>query len=164
MITGATMTTIHDLDVCVRITRPTGTLPERATDGSSGFDLRMAGWRWPWSQDVQHGNLVLDTGERALALTGFSMALHQGWEAHIRGRSGLALKHGLQVAFGTIDADYRGEVGVILYNLGERISLRPGDRIAQLVFARVPMVQLIQVEHLGDTTRGDGGFGSTGRE
>ena len=90
---------LSDLDVCVQLLRPTGTLPERATAGASGYDLRMAGWRWPWSQEVQHGHLILDAGERALALTGFAMSLSEGWEAQIRGRSGLALKHGLQVAF-----------------------------------------------------------------
>ena len=155
---------LSDLDVCVQLTRPTGAMPERATPGASGYDLRMAGWRWPWSQGVQHGHLILDAGERALVLTGFAMALQEGWEAHIRGRSGLALKHGLQVAFGTIDSDYRGEVGVIIYNVGDRITLRPGDRIAQMVFARVPRVRLLQVPELtGTTNRGVGGFGSTGQ-
>jgi dUTP pyrophosphatase len=92
------------------------------------------------------------------------MALQEGWEAQIRGRSGLALKHGLQVAFGTIDSDYRGEVGVIVYNVGDRITLRPGDRIAQMVFARVPRVRLLEVPELtGTTNRGVGGFGSTGQ-
>lgn len=155
---------LSDLDVCVQLIRPTGAMPERATPGASGYDLRMAGWRWPWSQEVQHGHLILDAGERALVLTGFAMALQEGWEAHIRGRSGLALKHGLQVAFGTIDSDYRGEVGVIIYNVGDRITLRPGDRIAQMVFARVPRVRLLQVPELtGTTNRGVGGFGSTGQ-
>lgn len=155
---------LSDLDVCVQLTRPTGTLPERATAGASGYDLRMAGWRWPWSQEVQHGHLILDAGERALVLTGLAMSLSEGWEAQIRGRSGLALKHGLQVAFGTIDSDYRGEVGVIVYNVGDRITLRPGDRIAQMVFARVPRVRLLEVAELTSTTnRGAGGFGSTGQ-
>jgi dUTP pyrophosphatase len=155
---------LSDIDVCVQLLRATGTLPRRATEGASGYDLRMAGWRWPWSHEVQHGHLVLDAGERALALTGFAMSLSEGWEAQIRGRSGLALRHGLQVSFGTIDSDYRGEVGVILYNVGDRITIKPGDRIAQMVFARVPRVRLLEVIELtGTTNRGSDGFGSTGR-
>ena len=159
------MTTIHDLDVCCRIVRPSGALPERATDGASGYDLRMAGWRWPWqTTEISTGNLTLDAGERALIVTGFAMALSPGWEAQIRGRSGLALRNGLLVAFGTIDSDYRGEVGVIVANVGDRITLRPGDRIAQMVFARVPRVRLLEVPELtGTTNRGAGGFGSTGQ-
>ena len=156
------MTIMSDLDVCCRLVRSTGALPERATDGASGFDLRMAGWRWPWQTEVDNGNLTLDAGERALIVTGFSMALQPGWEAQIRGRSGLALRSGLLVAFGTIDSDYRGEVGVIVVNVGDRITLRPGERVAQMVFARVPSVRLMLADTLNDTTRGDGGFGSTG--
>ena len=158
------MTTIHDLDVCCRIVRPSGALPERATDGASGFDLRMAGWRWPWqTTEISTGNLTLDAGERALIVTGFAMALSPGWEAQIRGRSGLALRNGLLVAFGTIDSDYRGEVGIIVANVGDRITLKPGDRVAQMVFARVPSVRLMLAHDLGTTARGDGGFGSTGQ-
>jgi dUTP pyrophosphatase len=158
------VTTIHDLDVCCRIVRPSGALPERATDGASGFDLRMAGWRWPWqTTEISTGNLTLDAGERALIVTGFAMALSPGWEAQIRGRSGLALRNGLLVAFGTIDSDYRGEVGVIVANVGDRITLKPGDRVAQMVFAQVPSVRLMLAHDLGTTARGDGGFGSTGQ-
>lgn len=157
------MTTIHDLDVCCRLVRPSGALPERATDGASGFDLRMAGWRWHWQTEISTGNLTLNAGERALIVTGFAMALSEGWEAQIRGRSGLALRNGLLVAFGTIDSDYRGEVGVIVANVGDRITLKPGDRVAQMVFSRVPSVRLMLAHDLGTTARGDGGFGSTGQ-
>jgi dUTP pyrophosphatase len=157
------VTTIHDLDVCCRLVRPSGALPERATDGASGFDLRMAGWRWHWQTEISTGNLTLNAGERALIVTGFAMALSEGWEAQIRGRSGLALRNGLLVAFGTIDSDYRGEVGVIVANVGDRITLKPGDRVAQMVFSRVPSVRLMLAHDLGTTARGDGGFGSTGQ-
>jgi dUTP pyrophosphatase len=130
-------------------------LPQKMTELASGFDLRAA-----VSESV-----TLRPGERALIPTGFAMAMPANLEAQVRPRSGLAYKKGITTlnAPGTIDADYRGEVGVILINHGtEPFVIERGDRIAQLVFQWVPRVQLTQVESLDDTERGSGGFGHTG--
>jgi len=130
-------------------------LPEMMTTGASGFDLRAA----------VKGPVVLHPGERKLIPTGIAIAMPVGLEAQVRPRSGLALKHGVTVLNtpGTIDADYRGEVGVILINLGqEPFTVQHGDRIAQLVFQYVPRVTLVEVEELPPSDRGAGGFGSTG--
>ncbi|HEX9426883.1 MAG TPA: dUTP diphosphatase [Candidatus Polarisedimenticolia bacterium] len=133
-------------------------LPEQATPGSAGFDLRAS----------LPAPLVLEPGRRALVPTGFSIALPQGYEAQVRPRSGLALREGLTLlnSPGTIDSDYRGEIAVIAINHGqEPITLRRGDRIAQLVIAPVatPRARLTAVELLPPTDRGPGGFGHTGR-
>jgi len=130
-------------------------LPSYATAGAAGMDLRAA---LPEA-------LVLMPGQRALVPTGLELALPPGHEGQVRPRSGLALKHGLTVlnSPGTIDADYRGEVGVILVNLGQApVELTPGMRIAQLVVAPVVQAQVQRVEVLDGTARGGGGFGSTG--
>lgn len=130
-------------------------LPSSASPGSAGFDLRAA----------IPEELVLRPGERLLVPTGIVLEIPPGWEGQVRPRSGLALKHGVGIlnAPGTIDSDYRGEVGVILVNLGEApFSLKRGDRIAQLVFSRVEPVEWEEAETLGESTRGGGGFGSTG--
>ncbi len=109
--------------------------------------------------------LTLEPGQRALVPCGFAMALPAGWEAQVRPRSGLALKHGVTLLNtpGTIDADYRGEVKVILVNHGERaFVVAPGERVAQLVFARVESPEPVTVEVLPPSDRGPNGFGSTG--
>ncbi len=131
-------------------------LPAYATAGSAGMDLRAA--------VPADGPLVLMPGERALVPTGIALALPPGFEAQVRPRSGLALKHGITClnAPGTIDSDYRGEIGVILINLGESpFRITRGMRIAQLVVAPVVRVAWQEVSALDDTARGDGGFGST---
>ncbi len=131
-------------------------LPAYATQGSAGADLRAA----------VRSELTLKPGHRTLVPTGLSIALPHGWEAQVRPRSGLAVKHGVTVlnAPGTIDADYRGEVKVALVNLGdEPLVIRRGDRIAQLVVAPVVRVAWQPCEVLPGSDRGDGGFGSTGR-
>jgi len=131
--------------------------PSRATDHASGFDLRAA----------VDAPLALGPGERALVPTGISIAIPPGFEGQVRPRSGLALKHGISLvnAPGTIDADYRGEIGVILVNLAkEPFVIERGERIAQLVIARVPECELELVDSLDTTSRGGGGFGSTGRD
>jgi dUTP pyrophosphatase len=141
----------------IRITNrcPDLPAPARATPHASGFDLRAA-------VDTP---VVLQGGERALVPTGISIAIPPGFEGQVRPRSGLAARHGIGVvnAPGTIDADYRGEIAVILVNLGgEPFTVQRGDRIAQLVIAPVPACELQEVTELDDTSRGIGGFGSTG--
>ena len=130
-------------------------LPMYATEGASGMDVVA---------NIKEA-IVLKPGERKLIPTGFSFQLKNGQELQVRPRSGLALKHGVTVlnAPGTIDSDYRGEVGVILINLGqEDFLIKRGDRIAQLVLADVKRENLEEVHMLDDTERDDGGFGSTG--
>jgi len=127
--------------------------PKRQTAQAAGLDLVAA-------QPV-----TLAPGARALVPTGITLALPPGFEGQVRPRSGLALKHGVTClnSPGTIDADYRGEVKVLLINLGEApVQLGRGDRVAQLVIAPVAMATLEPVMTLDDTARGDGGFGSTG--
>ena len=131
-------------------------LPAYQTAGSAAMDLHAA-VRQP---------LRLDTGAIALVSCGFSMAVPAGYEAQIRPRSGLAIRHGLTVinAPGTIDSDYRGEVQVGLINLGrEPLVIERGMRIAQMLIAAVPRVSWNEVDELPDTARGAGGFGHTGR-
>lgn len=131
-------------------------LPARATDGAAGFDLRAA---------VDYPR-VLGPGQRMLIPCGIALALPPGWEAQVRPRSGLAVRHGVTVlnSPGTIDADYRGEVQVSLINHGqEDFLVQRGERIAQIVFARVEAPVLHLVEELPPTNRGPAGFGSTGR-
>ena len=130
-------------------------LPEYATPDSAGVDLLAA-----VSEDVS-----LAPGERTLIPTGIALSLPRGYEAQIRPRSGLALKNGLTLLNtpGTIDADYRGEIGIILANLGqESFVVERGMRIAQMVVAPVSQVSWNMVESLDDSERGAGGFGSTG--
>jgi dUTP pyrophosphatase len=133
-------------------------LPAYETADAAGMDLRAA---VPADAPIE-----LKPMERALVPTGLSMALPRGYEAQVRPRSGLAAKHGVTCVNtpGTIDADYRGEVKVILINLGaETFEIRRGERIAQMVIAPVTRAELKVVAELDDTARGDGGFGSTGR-
>lgn len=130
-------------------------LPTYATEQSAGMDLSAA----------LEESFVLEPSQRALIPTGLSIALPAGYEAQIRPRSGLALKHGVTVlnSPGTVDADYRGEIKVILANLGEEpFTIERGMRIAQMVIARHENIAWEIVEDLEDTSRGAGGFGSTG--
>ena len=129
-------------------------VPSYATDGAAGLDV------------VAAEELTLAPGERHAVATGFAMAIPPGYEVQVRPRSGLALKHGITCLNtpGTIDEDYRGEVKVILANLGsEPFPVRRGERIAQLVPAPVLKASFREVAALSDTSRGAGGFGSTGR-
>ena len=128
-------------------------LPSYATAGSAGMDLCSA------------VRTVIGPGGRVLIPCGFTMELPDGYEAQIRSRSGLARKYGVSVAMGvgTVDSDYRGEIGVLLQNLsGGAFSISIGDRIAQMVIAPFTRIGWEQVDALGDTERGQGGFGSTG--
>jgi dUTP pyrophosphatase len=133
-------------------------LPEYQSAHAAGLDLLAA--------VPPDAPLVLAPGQRALVPTGLSIALAPGYEAQVRPRSGLAAKHGVTVlnAPGTIDADYRGEIGVLLINHGDTpFSICRGERIAQLVIAAVARVELVAAATLSATERGSGGFGSTGR-
>lgn len=132
-------------------------LPAYQTALSAGCDLRAA----------VRDPLPLDPGERKAVPTGLRIAIPAGYEVQVRPRSGLALRNGVTVpnAPGTIDADYRGELMVLLANYGsEPFLIRRGTRIAQMVVAPVVQVELVQVDSLDDTERGDGGFGSTGTD
>ncbi len=133
-------------------------LPAYETTGSAGMDLRAA--------VPDDAPVTLEPGARALVPTGLKIALETGWEAQVRPRSGLALKLGITClnSPGTIDSDYRGEVGVILINHGaEPFVIRRGERIAQMVIAAHAQAVVEEVETLDATERGAGGFGSTGR-
>lgn len=132
-------------------------LPQYATALSAGLDLRAN-----LEEDI-----TLQPMERRLVPTGLSIALPEGYEAQVRPRSGLALKHGITLLNtpGTIDADYRGEIGVIMVNLSDTpFNIADGDRIAQLVIARYEQAEWEAVEVLDSTERGDGGFGHTGKQ
>ena len=132
-------------------------LPQYATALSAGLDLRAN-----LEEDI-----TLQPMERRLVPTGLSIALPEGYEGQVRPRSGLALKHGITLLNtpGTIDADYRGEIGVIMVNLSDTpFNIADGDRIAQLVIARYEQAEWEAVEALDSTERGDGGFGHTGKQ
>jgi len=130
-------------------------LPRYQTEGSAGMDLHAA----------LAAPVTIAPGARAMVPTGLSVAIPQGWEGQVRPRSGLAARHGITVlnAPGTIDADYRGEIAVVLINHGaEPVPIAPLDRIAQIVFARHGVAVLEEVDALDATERGGGGYGSTG--
>lgn len=130
-------------------------LPEYKTNGSAGVDLKA----------FIDSPIVLEPLDRVLIPTGLFLSIPEGYEGQIRGRSGLALKNGITLAngIGTIDSDYRGEVKVILINLGkDSFTINNGDRIAQLVLIKHEIVDFKLVESLDDTDRGNGGFGHTG--
>ena len=145
----------HAVDVLVRRLHPDVPLPAYAHPGDAGADL------------VTTVEVTLAPGERALVPTGIAIALPEGYAAFVHPRSGLATRQGVSVvnAPGTVDAGYRGEIKVTLINLDPRepVTLRPGDRIAQLVVQRVEHAVIHEVESLPGTARGEGGFGSTGR-
>lgn len=135
--------------------RPDAQTPQYMTDLAAGLDI----------QARPETTLLLAPGERCLVPTGLAVAIPVGYEIQVRPRSGLAIKHGIALVNspGTIDADYRGEIGIILINHGqEPFAINSGDRIAQLVVAPVCQAQLVEVEDLSATDRGSGGFGHTG--
>lgn len=131
-------------------------LPEYSTASSAGLDLRA---------NISD-NIILKPLKRILVPTGLYIELPEGYEAQIRPRSGLAVKHGISIVNspGTIDADYRGEIGVILINLSdEDFIIRNGDRICQMVISKHETAKFIEVDNLNETSRGSGGFGHTGK-
>lgn len=138
----------------VRRVHPDAVLPAYAHPGDAGLDLAGV------------ATVTLAPGERAAVPTGLAVAIPPGWVGLVHPRSGLARRHGVTVANapGTIDAGYRGEVQVLLVNLGdEAVTLSAGERIAQLVLQRVGTAEVVEVDQLDQTARGEGGFGSTGR-
>ncbi len=140
--------------ICIKLLHPSCQCPKQMTPHAAGYDVFSA-------NDI---DIILKPGERKLIPTGFSMALPVGYEAQIRPRSGLALKNGVTVLNtpGTIDADYRGEVGVILINLGlEDYIIQPGSRIAQMIIQKHETALFEIVTSLPESERGEGGFGST---
>ena len=149
---------LNDNTMKIRIVnKSTNALPQYATSQSAGIDLRA---------NLSEA-ITLKPMERKLIPTGLFIELPEGYEAQIRPRSGLALKHGITVLNtpGTIDADYRGEIGVILINLSnEDFTIEHGERICQMVIARHEQAEWIQVDELNETERGAGGFGHTGKK
>ena len=147
------MKNVNMLKVSIINKSPYG-LPEYETNLSAGVDLRA----------VLTSEVKLSSLERKVVGTGIKIALPEGFEAQVRPRSGLSAKHGITVlnSPGTIDADYRGEIGVILVNLSSKsYTIKPGERIAQLVFTKVEQVKWVLKEELDVTSRGEGGYGST---
>ena len=149
------METEKKVKIYVQKTSEKTAFPSYMTPGSSGLDLRAS---------IEEP-MTLEPFERKLISTGLKLAIPQGYEGQVRPRSGLALKHGITTlnSPGTIDSDYRGEVKVLLVNLGSApVVINSGDRIAQLVIAPVVQAELEEVDELDDTSRGEGGFGHTG--
>lgn len=140
----------------MKIISKSGRIPKYETPGSAGFDI-SASCKEPF---------VLKAGERALIPTGLYFEVPQGYEAQVRARSGLAIKHGIGLVngIGTVDSDYRGEIRVPLINWSrEDFVINDGERIAQVIITACQQVELVQAEELTDTQRGEGGFGHTGR-
>jgi dUTP pyrophosphatase len=153
------MTANHDAHPPLLVQRlhAAAAVPRRMSDGAAGLDLAAC---------LPAGPVVLGPGERRLVATGLALAIPPGYEGQVRARSGLALRHGVAIvnAPGTIDADYRGELQVLLINLGDApFQIQHGERIAQLVLAPVAMLAPREVDELPPAARGAAGFGSTGR-
>lgn len=130
-------------------------LPSRESTGAAGYDIRS------------NETTVVPVGKTVVVSTGFAIAVPDGYEAQCRPRSGLAAKHSITIVNspGTIDSDYRGEIKVILHNLGNSdFNIERGERIAQLVFNKVEILEVVEVQELSSTDRGTGGFGSTGKQ
>lgn len=145
----------HELKIFIRCLSPEAILPQYMTDLAAGVDLHAA----------LTAEITLAPGERILVPTGLAMAIPPGFEGQVRPRSGLALKKGLALVNspGTIDADYRGEVGIIMINHGhDVVTIAPGERIAQLIIAPVVRAEFVEVNELDATLRNTGGFGHTG--
>lgn len=144
---------LHDIEVKVKRLHPDAKLPEYKTDGSVGMDLFSC------------GNYTVYAQEQELVGTGIAIAIPKGYEGQVRPRSGLAAEYEISITNspGTIDSDYRGEIQVILRNNSpDDFEVKKGDRIAQIVFKKVEIAKILEVGNLDNTTRGEGGFGSTG--
>lgn len=143
------------MNISIKRLKPTAQLPEFQTTGSAAVDVAAC----------LDEPVTLAPGERCVIPTGFALMLPAGYEAQLRARSGLSLNHGISLAngIGTIDSDYRGEVGVILINLGDMpFTVEPGMRIAQMVIARYEQFDWAEIQVLDETERGAGGYGSSG--
>jgi len=143
------------LKIKIKKIKENAIVPKYAHHGDAGVDLYS-------TEDY-----ILKPGERTLVSTGIAIAIPPGHEAQVRPKSGLALKHGISIVNtpGTIDCSYRGEIGIIAINLGnEDFKIEKGNKIAQMVFNKIEEADFEEVEELDDTTRGDGGFGSTGHK
>jgi dUTP pyrophosphatase len=143
------------LKIKIKKIKENAVVPKYAHHGDAGVDLYS-------TEDY-----ILKPGERTLVSTGIAIAIPPGHEAQVRPKSGLALKHGISIVNtpGTVDCEYRGEIGVIVINLGnEDFKIEKGNKIAQMVFNKIEEADFEEVEELDDTTRGDGGFGSTGHK
>mmetsp|Transcript_16270 Transcript_16270/g.24608 ORF Transcript_16270/g.24608 Transcript_16270/m.24608 type:complete len:210 (-) Transcript_16270:548-1177(-) len=150
-ITRTTMATSSTPKLQVKLLSDKATIPTRGSPESAGLDLSSA------------ESVTIPSGQRKVVKTDLSIACPQGTYARIAPRSGLAVKHGLDVGAGVVDADYRGPVGVVLFNLGENdYTVQPGDRIAQLILEQICMADVVTVDSLDETQRGSAGFGSTG--
>jgi len=158
------------LDIRVKKLYVEAELPKYETTNAAGFDLKayledgvpieLPPAKTEWNTLTNEFDVI---PSRALIKTGLAFAVPAGYELQVRSRSGLALKKGIQAHVGTVDADYRGEVGVILFNFGaEYFTINHGDRIAQAVINRIEQVDFLEVDELDETERGAGGFGSTG--
>jgi len=147
--------TMKKIDIAVKKLTADTVVPQYAHDGDAGVDLYSS------------GNFSVKPGERVLVPTGLKMAIPHGYEGQVRPKSGLALKHGITVLNtpGTVDAPYRGEVGVIVINHDPRAvyEVKKGEKIAQMVFNKVEYASFTEVEELEATSRGEGGYGSTGK-
>lgn len=144
---------MQPVQIKIQLLHPNARCPKYATLYSAGSDLYSI------------EEIIIPAGERRLVRTGLKTEIPEGYEMQIRPRSGLALKHGITLAnsIGTIDSDYRNEIGVILQNNGNSsFHVQPGDRIAQAIIAELPKVTFVITEELSETERGEGGFGSTG--
>jgi len=143
------------IEIQVQKLDPAMQIPKYAHDGDAGVDLYSS------------GNFTVKPGERVLVPTALKMAIPHGYEGQVRPKSGLALKHGITVLNtpGTVDAPYRGEVGVIIVNLDPKTTyeIKKGEKIAQMVFSKVEYVTFTEAKELSATTRGEGGYGSTGK-
>ena len=142
------------MNIAVKKLKQTAVLPQYQTDQAAGMDLHAC----------LDEPIILAPMERKMIPTGLAIALPGGYEAQIRARSGLSIKHGITMVngIGTVDADYRGEIGVLVINLGtEAFTIEPGMRIAQMVIAKYERVSWQESEELNETARGEGGFGST---
>lgn len=154
------------MDIKIKLLTPNAQLPTYGSAEAAGMDLRAdLTVEDPFQPNLEEKVISLRPGQRCLVRCGFAMSMPVGYEAQIRPRSGLSLKFGITVhnAPGTIDSDYRGEVGVILWNTSDNVfAIRHGDRIAQMVFARHERAEATVVEELPSTDRGASGYGSTG--
>lgn len=163
---------INNMKIKCKLSDPEIQLPKYESDYASGMDLRAWKYSYPYALDKEYDfeeegvrkGLWIQPMERVLIKTGIRLEIPQGTEGQVRARSGLALKQGITLAnsLATIDSDYRGDIGVILINLGQHpVNINKGDRVAQLVFAKVEHCELEVVDELSETVRDEGGFGST---